>query len=356
MAERAEVGATDPLGRVDKATETFSQFVARVLDQLSLSAWLPAAALVLSVTFVFQLGAALDGQNPPKDLVDAIGRAFGAMAKTTVGGALLLFAAVVVLTMLTQAFAFEAIRTLEGYWGTFAVIEWMAQRRSRHFSGQRCGLDKRYRDLTRKAWKAARDKIEEEQTRAMEKHHDNADVLKWTPDMLAYLGGALTGRKSSVELEGKEQLQALGIPWKTYAPPDLLRRRVNLDKRLRDYPNLDRILPTRLGNVLRKYEDQTNRRTVETFILKIYDDLPPRLRALHDEQRNRLDLYCSMIFVVALVTAVAGVRLGPHHALYAGIAITTGVVLMWLTYRAAVASARIYGVILTTIADRFPER
>lgn len=49
----AESGTSKPI-------ETLSQFVARVLSQLSLSAWLPSAALVLALDLVAQLGAVLD--------------------------------------------------------------------------------------------------------------------------------------------------------------------------------------------------------------------------------------------------------------------------------------------------------
>lgn len=37
------------------ASETLSQLLARILDQLALSAWLPSAALTLSMAFIFQL-------------------------------------------------------------------------------------------------------------------------------------------------------------------------------------------------------------------------------------------------------------------------------------------------------------
>ncbi|HET6294682.1 MAG TPA: hypothetical protein VFG33_14955 [Kribbella sp.] len=43
-----------------KASETLSQLIARVLTQLSLSAWLPSSSLVLSLAFVIQLGNAAD--------------------------------------------------------------------------------------------------------------------------------------------------------------------------------------------------------------------------------------------------------------------------------------------------------
>lgn len=123
--------------------------------------------------------------------------------------------------------------------------------------------------------------------------------------MLAYLGAKLNEQSSDVKLAGVERAKALQIPWERYAPPDLLRRQVNIDKSRRDYPKPGRMLPTRLGNVLRTHEDQTQRQRVETFVLEIYELLPQTLRVQHDEQRNRLDLYCSMIFVVLFVTAVA---------------------------------------------------
>src|SRR6266516_2530271 len=94
----------------EKATETLSQFVARVLNQLSLSAWLPAAALVLLLALVTQLGAVLDRKPPPAGPLDALGRAFAAISRTSIGGALLLIAALVVFTMVTQAFALQSTR------------------------------------------------------------------------------------------------------------------------------------------------------------------------------------------------------------------------------------------------------
>ena len=39
------------------------------------------------------------------------------------------FVAIVVLTMLKQAFAFKAIQFLEGCWGTNSMAEWLARRR-----------------------------------------------------------------------------------------------------------------------------------------------------------------------------------------------------------------------------------
>jgi hypothetical protein len=173
--------------------------------------------------------------------------------------------------------------------------------------------------------------------------------------MLTFLGAHLVDQSSDVNVTDDEIDEALEIPWERYAPPDLLRRRVNIDKRIRDYPKELRTLPTRLGNVLRAHEDQTKRERVETLVLEVYELMPPTLRAQHDEQRNRLDLYCSMTFIVALVAAVAGVRLGPTHWAYAVVVGGVCGIILWLTYRAAIASARVYGAVLIDIARRFPQ-
>ncbi len=74
------------------ATESLSQFVARVLNQLSLSAWLPSATLVLSLLLIFELGAALDAQSASTDENTATGpgpalsSALTAIAHTKLGG------------------------------------------------------------------------------------------------------------------------------------------------------------------------------------------------------------------------------------------------------------------------------
>jgi hypothetical protein len=69
-----------------KASETLSQFVARVLTQLSLSAWLPSASLVLSLAFVIQLGKAADSA-PSAGVWTSVGIALGSLTKMSIGGA-----------------------------------------------------------------------------------------------------------------------------------------------------------------------------------------------------------------------------------------------------------------------------
>jgi hypothetical protein len=345
-------GALEAASGSAKTAETLSQFVARVLDQLSLSAWLPSAALVLTAATVLQLGATLDADPSPTGAGAAVGQALGSIAAVSLGGAVVLVVAIVVLTILTQAFAFEAIRVLEGYWGTLRPTEALADRRARKFEDARAALSERQADLTRRAWRSAREAIETAQSQAAARGDTDSDFCTWTPDMLAYLGSKLLGQATLVQVTPDQRIRALAIPWERFAPPDLLRRQVNVDKRLRDYPRPGRALPTKLGNVLRAHEDQTARDRVETFVLELYDTLPATLQRQHDEHRNRLDLYCSMVFVLLFVAAVAVGRLaGQHPGWAAGCAglLFAGI---WLSYRAAVASARVYGLLIVEIARR----
>jgi hypothetical protein len=356
MADEKRSDAAEAQGSFEKTTETLSQFIARVLNQLSLSTWLPSAALVLFLTFVFELGAVLDSTQPKdKGPGDALSRAFDHMAHIKLGGAILLFSCIVVLTIFTQAFSFEAIRALEGYWGTIQPIEWVAKIRATRFRRQGSRLRARERSLRRRSWLEARVAIEAAQAEAIESHKERSEIRKWTADMLTYRGGIELGQKTDVTLSPAQMKVTLTIPWRTFAPTDLIRRLVNVDRRLRDFPTEHRTLPTRLGNILRTHEDQTQRRYVETFILEIEDSIPPALRSHHFDHRNRLDLYCSMVFVAGLLTAIAALRLGFSDWPYAAVSAVVGLMLMWLFYRAALSTARVYGAIIVAIARKVPQ-
>jgi hypothetical protein len=89
------------------AADGISAFVARVLDQLSLSAWLPAAFLTASLALLLQFRA--DKSASPL-------RAVRDLTADPVRVLVLIVPALVLATVVTQAFSFEAIRALEGYW------------------------------------------------------------------------------------------------------------------------------------------------------------------------------------------------------------------------------------------------
>jgi hypothetical protein len=301
---------------------------------------------VLLASFVIQLGAALDAATQPLRASQALDQAFGALSKTSIGGGVLLLGAVVILTILTQAFSFEAIRLLEGYWGTNRIVEWVARQRCNRHRRVRERLDKRLAQLTATAWSGSAVAIEKKQGEALVR----GGPLVFTPNMISALGARVLEKSPIVTLTAVEAERVAKTDWKQYAPPDLLRRRVNVQKRQRDYPKPARTLPTRLGNVLRHHEDKTGWPSVETMVQEVFDELPISLRVEHDEQRTRLDLYCSMVFVTALIALVAIARLASQHWWYPATAGGLGIVFGCFMYRAALASARAYGGLLITIA------
>lgn len=339
----------------EKAIESLSQFIARVLNQLSLSAWLPAAALVLGVALAVSVGNELDrdqalarGAGP----LVLFGRALAALTNIGVGGGLLLLASIVVLTMVTQAFAFEAIRILEGYWGTHPLVESVAGLRCQRHRHVQAELATRSRRLLESAWTIAQAEIQRIQDDLALRGGD----VEVTPDMLAALRAEVLGTGRSPDLTEDERRFIGDLDWEQFAPSEQLRRRVNVEKRLQDYPDAHRILPTWMGNILRHHEDETQSGRVETFIQENFEFLPSSLKIEHDEQRTRLDLYCSMVFVVGVIAGFAAFRFLPHHLAYAAAAGLLGILGMVVMYRAAVASARAYGGLLVVIAGRLEGR
>jgi hypothetical protein len=143
--------------------------------------------------------------------------------------------------------------------------------------------------------------------------------------------------------------KAVAFPWRDFAEPSLNRRLDSLDKALRDYPRPKREIPTRLGNVLRAYEDRTGARRPESFVQRVFDHLPFSMQVDHDDARNRLDLYAAMVLVMPVAGLIAFGLLAPYWQ-YAGAFLAICVIGAYSSYLAAVASARAYGPILANIA------
>jgi hypothetical protein len=371
--DSTNVGET--LAEQDDAKQTLSQFMARVLNQLALSAWLPSAALVLSSALLIQLGETLatpSGPGTSTAPLDELATSAARLGQTSIGGALVMIAAIVVLTVLTQAFSFEAIRTLEGYWGTWAPIEWLAGHRRKHYSKRRQSLDQSYDDLTARAWKEVRSGMERSQAAILassppasfaspigkwadarkrrRQRQPDCDGAIYTPNVLAIVEARVLGNDLAFEPTEWEREVAKGIAWQALADPEHMRRRVNLDKKRRDYPASGRTLPTRVGNILRAHEDDTEQPDVESFVQRVFHDLPPSLQAEHDEQRTRLDLYCSLVFMTLFMTLLWVARLWVFGIWWALGAAAVWAVASWVMYKAAQGSARAFGNVLTVIA------
>lgn len=337
----------DAIGGSGKAQETLSQFFARILDQLTLSAWLPAGALVLLSTYVIQLGA-VTREGPALSVIDSLRRAARSIGQISLGGGLLLFAAVVLFTMVTQAFAFEAIRVFEGYWGTSRAIEWIADRRCNYFRRKLKQLETKIERINDTAWQWIEKGLAEERKAQIMR----GEPVEITEDMAFILEAQFKGNlahrgPTAEEARVLDRFMDSG-EWEANVPPHLIRRLNNATKHLRDFPVERNVLPTRLGNVLRHYEDDTSIQVIESYVEEHFDRLPASLQITHDQRRSRLDLYCAMVVVISLTTTLAvGVLWGVDQ--YALIAAGLGVAGVSLNYRAAVASARAYGSVLVAL-------
>jgi len=154
---------------------------------------------------------------------------------------------------------------------------------------------------------------------------------------------------------GRNPDDARKVDWRQFARPPDIRRLTDLSNRLQEYPPLDyRVLPTRLGNTLRVSEEvlhDPSRGSMEGMILRVYDELPPSLQNEHDRYRGRLDLYCSMVVVFVLAAVAAGPVLFRGDWKPPVVAFGVALSLAWVCYRAAIASARMYGTVLETVAE-----
>jgi hypothetical protein len=324
--------------------ESFSQFLARVFDQLSITAWLPAMMVVAVALLLSQLARA-DG---------SLTEAFDSIGKIGIAGLVFLVAAVVLTTMFTQAFEFGAIRTLEGYWLPTGVVGWLARRRCHSHAVAKEQLQERRGKAVTVAVQSAKDGL-----RA--KHGVGSARFDALESIVANLRTPDTTSDEDLDFAETELVPI----WKAYADPPLIAWVDGLDRLLEDFPkHPHRILPTRLGNVMRAAEDRLRvppTERLENFVLHRLDNAPFTIARNYREQRRRLDLYCGLVFVfIAAVAGAVGVALTfppePEPVMVA-IAITgLFALLAMVSYRAATATARKLGYALVAIKADQDER
>jgi hypothetical protein len=108
--------------------QSLSELVAKILDQLAVSAWLPAGVLVV-------LGVAIGSLRAANGHVS---HAIASLGSLSLSALVLLVIGIVLATVLTQAFQFEAIRVLEGYWGPGSVRTALTEAGCRRHLKKRC--------------------------------------------------------------------------------------------------------------------------------------------------------------------------------------------------------------------------
>lgn len=309
-----------------------SQFLTRILDQLSPSAWLPAIMVVANVALLLQLYSQRN--------LD-IGHAVLELTKEPIGILIVLVMAIIVTSVVTQAFAFSVIRVLEGYWGSIAVLTFWSSLRTRRHVARVARLRGRYKRDERDAFAEAKDHMRRsdvpwEIAEILERRLWGIPVDTYDPDLVA---------------------RADRIGWRRYAPPQLLHKLDAIHSLLEEYPLEHRIMPTKLGNTLRSHEDRLVRdpdEPLEEFVLRRYAAMDADLHVQHRRSRSQLDIYSLLTLIFAFFAILSLAALIPSTGDVAG-AVVFGAVYLLLSvvsYRAAIACARSYASVLRAINSR----
>ncbi|OIQ84597.1 hypothetical protein GALL_335820 [mine drainage metagenome] len=336
MAESgARASSEGPRGR---APSGVSEFIGKVLDQLSLTSWMPAAMLVGIGAILVQFYA----QATPS-LVGAVAN----LTTNAVGVAVVLLFAVVLGAVVTQAFSFETIRFLEGYWGLARLTRPVMQARTGAHARRREGLSAQVEQHRTRAFEVARSAMWADRIPVA-----YIEVLE--DDFYDQPEGTRRAHEPAVTRSARQ------MGWRPKASPADLATLERLERRLGEYPARHRVLPTRLGNVIRAAEDALERdgHELEGLIMRNYDVIPTRLMVQHDQFRDRLDMYCTLVPVFALL-ALGYASLLLRGQLFISTATLSAlgcVALAIVSYQAAIASARGYGAALSAIASRVAEK
>jgi hypothetical protein len=311
-----------------------SAFAGRVLDQLSISSWLPAAMLVGNLAVLVELRARRSLSIPG---------AIGALTSNTFGLLVVSIFGLVLASILTQAFEFEVIRALEGYIEIVrGPLAWLVRVRITRHADKRSALETSVRHARKAAFYLARPAM----------LPPNAG---YTQHQLDVLERAVLEQPIAEDLT-EDSRRIRSLPWRSYVDAAVLYRLDVLDARLGMYPQRHRVLATRLGNVLRSAEDRLfvqPGENVEGYVLRHHDAIPSVLREEHREYRTRLEMYTSL-FLTFLALALAGpLLLAGFTSWWVPAAVALGYLAMvWIAYEAAVASARGYADVLREVDQR----
>jgi hypothetical protein len=325
----SEQASADP--NADGGADGISGFLTRILDQLSLSSWLPAIMVICNLAVLLQLGS-----QKNLDISAAVLR----LAGKPLGILVVLVLGIIVASIATQAFEFESIRLLEGYWGSFRMLAWWSRICTGHHVRHLRGLRTRLERLTDRAFDSAIQSMDGNQV---------------PPDLIEIIGRIhrdepLTG------CDAKLVSRARTLDWRRFARADILHRVDATETLILAYPQPHRILPTTLGNTLRSREDQLTRETeenLEEFVLRRYQQMNSDLKAQHRRFRSQLNIYCLLTLIFLGLAVLSAALLSAETRSIAGATAFAAVYLVssLVSYRAAISSARGYVSVLRVIGS-----
>ncbi|MEV1130510.1 hypothetical protein [Agromyces sp. NPDC049794] len=302
--------------------ESVSGFVARVLNQLSISAWLPGAFLIASLISL--------GWFWKSGEVSFSG--IGSFIQVNwIPVLILALPALVIATLLTQAFSFEAIRALEGYWGHHGPASVLRSLGIRYQLARQRGLKMRQRKTLVTAFQRTKSRLSERRV-------DGLVLLAIENDL------ALVPRPPDLTENQHEEADELQLQWVKYCEPWDNAKLTRFELELKEFPEHSRIMPTKLGNILRTTEDRLRNTNgdLEGFVMAHRGVASARVLEHHDQFRTRLDMYCMLVFVAA-TAALVSLPLLWGMPILGQIAVPLALVAVsWASYRAALSSARGY--------------
>jgi hypothetical protein len=301
------------------APDGISAFVARVLNQLTLSAWLPAGFLTASVAVLLQFRS-----DRSASLLEAVHN----LTKDPLRVLVLIIPLLVIATVVTQAFSFEAIRTLEGYWrmrGPVSMARTLMIRRQ----------VRRKAAIVRRRLRASQEAFYSAEPRMLR------DGIPF-PVVNAMKAQALELENPSLSDQERRLLDQLD--WLDWCDAWNVARIEHLYNEEGAYPPAPyRVLPTKLGNLIRATEDRLENTDgdLQGFAYRRYSTAPRLVQMAHDQYRTRLEMYCTLVFVSASLLVLAPLVLLGSGITGAAIAIITGsfAALGVAGYLAAIASA-----------------
>jgi hypothetical protein len=276
--------------------------LAQIGKYFQLISIVPAALVVGSLYMLIAAGA--PGREPSwKAMAHGI-------SSISLQGAIALALAIVIVGMTLHPFQLAATQFLEGYWGPSSLGRtamlsraWIHLNRKNHYLGQRA--------IARRSLAQSREALAKTSTPNSEFPRLRIEALRARLDSVAF------------------------------------------NTAVNRYPTEPhRIMPTNLGNMLRRHEDLAGKplgRPALDVVPRLMYLAPPEHSAYVDDARTELDLAVRFVISWLLVTVISFALVWPYGA---WIAVPIGAyALAWLSYRAAVHTAEEYGRTLIVLVD-----
>lgn len=325
MSVASHSAASDGQGDSVAEKPNLSELAAKILGQLSVNSWFPAALMAANGAFLAEYAT-----HRSDGLISAAKFPIDKPAGLLVAAVLLL----VLCAIVVQAFEIAAIRFLQGDWPTARVWEPVRSvgiwRQRRRFSR----LDDRYRRVLKSDWEDVIQRLRGDKKLRL----SDRELAVLTSQVLLVPLAAGEPPPSVKELD-----DCRAIDWRSKTTQYQDAQLVALERRLLRFPR--RITsPTALGCVFEVLDDRLRDvgETRVNVVLRVYDSLPPALQSEFASTRSRLDLYSLLTFIL-LGCGVASVSIllcteGDDGAL---LPVLYGS-LCWITYQAAIQAARLY--------------